>query len=207
MALRSVSNIVCSDFFTVCINNDQNVVSFGTAFKGAHGHEVMNVFPPKIISSLNHIISISVGDSHCACLDSDGNIYTFGKNDQGQLGIGDKDLEYTCIPQKVNLPPCTQISRGYNFTMCLDETGKVYSFGYNRYGQLGLGNNEDYYNSPQLISSLKDVEFIECGVNHTFCKTLNNEIFCWGRNTSGQLGLGHTDNQNTPILCSSLSNE
>ena len=62
MALRSVSNIVCSYNFTVCINNDQNVVSFGTSSRGGHGHEEEDVFPPKIISSLNHIISISVGD-------------------------------------------------------------------------------------------------------------------------------------------------
>jgi len=44
------------------------------------------------------------------------------------------------------------------------------------------------------------------GGNHTFFKTLNNEIYCCGRNT-GQLGLGNYDNQYTPILCSSLSNE
>ena len=53
MALRSVSTIVCSFGFTVCINNDKNVVSFGRSNKGAHGHkEEDNVFPPKIISSL-----------------------------------------------------------------------------------------------------------------------------------------------------------
>ena len=103
-------------------------------------------------------------------------------NEYGQLGIGDKDLSHTSIPQKVNLPPCKQISCGNNFTMCLSENGEVYSFGNNDYGQLGLGNNAENYNSPQLISSLKDVEFIECGGNHTFCKTLNNEIFCWGNN-------------------------
>ena len=42
---------------------------------------------------------------------------------------------------------------------------------------------------------------------HTFCKTLNNEIFCWGYNGFGQLGLGNRDKQNIPILWSSLSNE
>merc|ERR1712137_386368 len=143
---------------------------------GAHGHEEDNAFPPKIISSLNHIISISVGDNYCACLDNDGNIFTLGSNYCGKLGIGDKDISHTSIPQKVNLPSCTQISCGDNFTTCKSENGEVYSFGYNRNGELGLGNNENYY-SPQLISSLKDVEFIECGPNHIFCKTLNNEIF------------------------------
>ena len=88
MALRSVSTIFCSYDFTVCINNDQNVVSFGTSYNGAHGHKEEDVFPPKIISSLNHIISISVGDEHCTCLDNDANVYTFGSNDYGQLGLG-----------------------------------------------------------------------------------------------------------------------
>ena len=89
MALRSVSNIVCSINFTVCINKDQNVVSFGTSYYGGHGHKEYKVFPPKIISSLNHIISISVGDRHSVCLDNDGNVYTFGSNGYGKLGIGD----------------------------------------------------------------------------------------------------------------------
>ena len=64
MALRSVSNTVCSRNFTICINNDQNVVSFGWSYSRGHGHEEDYVFPPKIISSLNHIISISVGYNH-----------------------------------------------------------------------------------------------------------------------------------------------
>ena len=206
MALRSVASIVCSNDFTVYINNDHNVLSFGTSTRGAHGHEEDNVFPPKIISSLNHIISISTYGYHSICLDNNGNVYAFGNNLRGQLGF-DADEPFISIPKKVNLPPCTQISCGSTFTMCLSENGEVYSFGNNEQGQLGVGNNEESYNSPQLISSLKDVEFIECGSEHTFCKTLNNEIYSWGVNISGQLGLENNDNQNTPILCSSLSNE
>ena len=144
MALRSVSTIVCSGGCTVCINIGQNVVSFGYSHKGSHGHkeeEEEIVLPPKIISLLNHIISISASLGHCVCLDNDGNIFTVGRNHYGQLGIGDKDLSHTSIPQKVNLPPCTQISCGYDFTMCLSESGEVYSFGNNN-RELILGNNE-----------------------------------------------------------------
>ena len=207
MALRSVSNIVCSTDFTVCINHDKNVVSFGISDDGAHGHEKSNVFPPKIIPLLNNIKLLSVGEYHCGCLDNDGNVFMFGNNEYGQLGIGDEDLSHTSVPQKVDLPPCKDVSCGFEFTMCLSETGEVYSFGRNKNGELGIGNTEESYYSPQLISSLKDVEFIESGGYHTFCKTLNNEVFCWGDNKYGQLGLENRDKQNTPILCSSLSNE
>ena len=203
MASRSVSSIVCSTSFTVSINYDQNAVSFGKSYFSSNGNDGDKELFPKIIPSVKHIISISTSENHYACLDNDGNVFTFGLNGDGKLGIGDTGLLETCIPQKVNLPPCTQTSCGYYFTMCLSENGEVYSFGYNEDGQLGLGNNEERYYSPQLISSLKDVEFIECGENYTFCKTLNNEIFCWGCNYHGQLGLENTDNQNTPILCSS----
>ena len=161
MAYRSVSNVVCSDYFTVCINNGRDIVSFGFSYYRAHGHREKMIFPPKVISSLNCIISISLGSDHCACLDSDGKVFTIGYNFCGQLGIGDEEL-YKSIPQKVNLPPCTQVSCGYEFTTCLSENGEVYSFGRNDGEQLGLGNNESFC-YPQLIESLKDVEFIDCG--------------------------------------------
>ena len=115
---------------------------------------------------------------------NNGNVYTFGNNGKGQLGIGaDTDtLRYTHIPQKVEIPPCTKISSGDYFIICLDENELVYSFGNNDCGQLGLGNDQESFNSPQLVSSLKNVEFVECGQRHVFCKTLNNEIYCWGYN-------------------------
>ena len=91
--------------------------------------------------------------------------------------------------------------------MCINESDEVYCFGYNASGQLGLGNNQESYNYPQKIESLRDVEFIECGHRFTFCKTKYNDIFCWGSNLYGQLGLGNNYTHRAPILCSSLLNE
>ena len=207
MACRSASTFVCSGDLNLSITNDSNVSSFGSSWTGTLGHEEKQVFSPKIIPTLKYIKCIHVRD-HSICLDYDGNVYTFGRNYYGQLGIGvDRNtLVFTHIPQKVNLPPCKQVGCGEEFTICLSESGVLYSFGYNVEGQLGLGNNERY-NSPQLIESLKDIDFIDCALNHTFCKTKNNQIFVWGFNVFGELGLGNNDSQNTPIQCTGLSNE
>ena len=188
------------------ISNEGSVFSCGHSLYGAHGHDTKLYL--KVIPIMKSIQYIAGSNYHSVCVDINGNVYTFGKNNYGQLGIGiDKEtLRFTHIPQKVfNLPPCVQVSCGYNFSICLGEDGYLYSFGYNRIGQLGIGKNEEAYNSPQQISSLKEIEFIECGGSYSFCKTLNNEIYCWGENAS-QLGLGNTENQNIPTLCS-LSNE
>ena len=137
--------------------------------------------------------------------------FTIGYNNSGQLGVGkdQKTFLSTSIPQKlIGIPPIKQISCGDYFSFCLSEDGELYCFGLNTDGQLGLGNKTKYYNSPQKIPSLKDVKFVECGSTHTFCATLNNDIYCWGSNEHGKLGLENNNgNQYTPILCSSLVNE
>jgi len=201
--------LVCSGESTHCINNDGNVISVGYSDCGAHGHDEDLVFPLKMIPTLNHIVSIDISLYHSICLDIDGNVFTFGKNDFGQLGIGSdfSTVPYTHFPQKITLPPCVQVACGDFFSFCLSDNGQLYSFGCNERGELGIGNNTQWMcNSPQLVESLKDVEFIECGGFHSFCKTNNNEIFCWGDNVLGQLGLKNTF-QHSPILCSSLSHE
>ena len=206
MSFRTLPTFVFETRRALSISVDGTVYSIGSSKCGSHGHEE-SVEEPKMIPNLKHIKSIAVGRSHSVCLDQDGNIFTFGDNSEGALGIGvDRNtLQYTHIPHKVNLPPCIQISCGCDFTICLSETFILYSFGRNTNGQLGLGNDEENYNSPQKIESLKDVEFVECGGFHVFCKTQNNQLFSWGSNTYGELGLGHTDEQYTPIQCSSPS--
>ena len=175
--------VVCSVLYTGFISKDGTVFSCGCCFDGEHGHDEKIISNPTAIPTLKNIISISSG-SQTVCLDNDGNVYTFGSNEYGKLGIGvDEDtLKFTHIPQKVNLPPCKQISCGYGFIICLTEDGLLCSFGDNNCGQLGLGSKEETFSSPQKIESLNNVEFIECGGCHTFCKTCNNEIFCWGNN-------------------------
>ena len=202
---RCLSTIVCGVNHTICINDEGNVFSFGHSNNGAHGF-VEDVISPKMIPTLGNIKTIATRADHSVCLDDDGNVFTFGYNSCGQLGtvFDYSTKESAHIPQKVDLPLCIQISCGHSFTVCLTDDHVLYSFGSNVFGELGLGTNEIIYNSPQLVSSLKDVEFIECGTSHVFCKTLNNEVYCWGYNHSGQLGLGNKDNQNIPMLCSSI---
>ena len=203
MAYRSLPSCVCSNSFTLFISNDETVLSLGSSDKGATGHEE-EVLSPKQISSLQHIKSVAVGREHSICLDYDGNVFTFGNNQCGQLGIGvDRNtLQQTHVPQKVNLPPCKQISAGESFNVCLSKDGLLYSFGFNYDGRLGLGDDIYSYDSPQNIPSLKDIEFVECGNHFTICKTQTNDVFSWGLNDYGQLANGKLgENQFSPGNC------
>lgn len=72
------------------------------------------------------------------------------------------------------------------------QTGsEVFSWGQNKYGQLGLGYEYKKQTSPQVIKSLLGIPFaqIAAGGAHSFVLTLSGAIFGWGRNKFGQLGL------------------
>jgi len=160
-----------------------------------------------------NIASIDCGHSHALCLDYNGNVFSFGSNIYGQLGIGKrrklldlfkKQSSMVIEPQKIDIPPCKQVACGDKFSICVLENGDVLSFGNNMQGQLGHGNNIDC-SSPKIIPSLKDVDFVECGFDYTLCKTLHNDFYAWGRNDFGQFGLGEKNrnyqNSNTPVEC------
>ena len=209
MACRHEATILSSGH-TLCLSVDGTVFSFGTSNSKAHGQKESIVILPKRISSLIHIKYVATSSTHTACINYDGDLYTFGSDCGGSLGIGSgrnndfgfnvrkslvNTLDQTCVPQKVKVPPCRQVCCGSYSTFCLTEDNLLYSFGMNNYGQLGLGDNKNY-SYPQLIKSLKDVEFIACGELHACCKTRNNEIYFWGLNI-----LEMMKNLTTPKQC------
>jgi len=202
---RVEPTIICRGDHTICISKDGSVYSFGYNRDGAMGHELnrrdYKGILPKKIPSLTNIMAIACGRDFTMCLDMNGTLFTFGVNDEGQLGIGKDKATFpsTHEPQKVDICPIRQISCGRDFAMCLSEDNEVYSFGE---GELGHGDLTHCL-SPKKIENLKDVEFVDTRGESTFAKTFNNEIFCWGSNGAGQLGLGNTESQSVPFNCTS----
>ena len=201
MTYRQVPNIQCTSEHTLCISEKREVYMFGKATFDERDTAIEAI--PTKIPNLTNIQAISVSSIHSLCLDYDGNVFSFGSNKCGQLGLGVNfyDLECTTIPQKVDLPPIRQISCGFNFSMCVSDNNTLYSFGSNYTGQLGITQDEDIKEvcSPHIVKSLEDIDFIECGGKFCICKTLNNELYGWGENTNGQLGIGNINNHRMPF--------
>ncbi|KAL4441987.1 hypothetical protein ABPG74_003738 [Tetrahymena malaccensis] len=97
------------------------------------------------------------------------------------------------------------VSAGENHTMIIDHKQELYACGSNAYGQLGI-EGVSYLNKPTPIPGLKDVKIsmVSCGSDHTFALTTQGEVYAWGLNLKGQLGLGNFENQFSPVLVYSL---
>ena len=84
-------------------------------------------------------------------------------------------------------------------------SGDVYAFGWNIYGDLGLGDMDTRY-IPTKIENLSNVKAIAAGEHHTLILLENGDVYASGVNLSGQLGLGDLENRNVPTKIRNLSN-
>ena len=142
-------------------------------------------------SFVHSVSACACGPYHTITLSNDGTAHSFGRNNEGALGLGHpQNLSHpTPIP---NLPKINVISCGWNFTVCVDYEGFIWSFGKNNHGQLGTGNNINF-NVPQKIQNIPPVLSVSCGSEHTLIITNDSNLWSCGRNDFGQLCHGNNE--------------
>jgi alpha-tubulin suppressor-like RCC1 family protein len=147
---------------------------------------------PQKISGLSNIVAISRGYDHFLVLKSDGTVLGFGNNTQGQLGDGTNEDKDT--PVAVNgLSNIVQISAAIG-SYALDEEGRVWAWGSNKYGQLANGvTDSDAHNTPTQIAIDEPVVSIASGKGHALALTKSGKIYAWGLNVSSQVGMHESD--------------
>ncbi|NWY74179.1 RPGR regulator, partial [Erithacus rubecula] len=137
-------------------------------------------------------VLISCGDEHTAIITGKGKLYMFGSNDWGQLGLGSKNTvsKPTCVkalkPEKPKLAVC-----GRNHTLVYTEKGNVYAAGGNSEGQLGLGDTEERttFHLISFFTNQHKIKQLSAGSYTSAAVTEDGQLFVWGDNSEGQIGL------------------
>ena len=129
-------------------------------------------------------------------LKSDGSIWGFGYNSDGQLG-NDKLVPIN-VPSQTNiLATYKQVVAGKKFTLALRDDGTVWAWGDNTYGVLGQGNRVSA-RKPVQVQLLSNIVSIAAGDNHAIALDNFGNVYTWGLNSCGQLGNGNTITQSMP---------
>ena len=206
---KTLQSIQTGLFCTYALCTDGTLFSWGCNDHGQLG--LGNTTEYNTPQQINHnhfygrtIQSIHTGRSYTLALSTDGSLFAWGYNIYGQLGLGHTNNQHT--PQQIN-PNCFQgktIQSFYpkeNHTLALCANGSLFSWGNNDDGQLGLGHNNSQ-TTPQQIDPNKfqdtTIQSIYACNYHSYALCTNGTLFAWGRNFNGELGLGHTNSQNTP---------
>ncbi len=138
------------------------------------------------------------GSSCTFVIKADGTLWAWGRNNYGQLGIGNT----------VNTPAKTQVGTATNWqsieggqfhTVAIKADGTLWTWGLNDNGQLGLGNTTNR-TTPTQVSSSNIWSSVAAGYDHTVAITNDGTMYAWGLNDHGQLGDGSRSNRSTPRL-------
>jgi alpha-tubulin suppressor-like RCC1 family protein len=99
-------------------------------------------------------LQVAAGGEHTVVLDLDNNIWTFGDNFSGQLGLG-LNSSKQFVPTQISNFKAKQIAAGNKHTVVIDWENNVWTFGNNRVGQLGLGDNNYTYSIKSINLEMK----------------------------------------------------
>ena len=144
---------------------------------------------------------VSAGQDHTCGLTAAGDVYCWGANADGQLGIGASDKLPHPKPLRVASGiKFKAVSAGYRHSCALAGTGEAYCWGANDSGQLGNGSIT-LSTMPVAVSGKVIFVSLSAGATHTCGVTKTGNAYCWGGNWHGQLGNGSLDGEQQHECC------
>lgn len=146
---------------------------------------------------------IAVGSKHGALIDGEGNVWVWGNNTAGQLGLGDFEdrLEPTQIPTLNNI---VSIYAHGQTTFAIDKNGNVWAFGSNSDKVLGLENFNCNYPWPTKIEELSNIKTIIPKDSYTFALDNDGGVWAWGYNQQRHLGIRNEFDYSSPVKIEGL---
>ncbi len=153
--------------------------------------------PSDVAGAEYHITGdIASGQNHVLALQGGGAVFSWGKNNQGQLGRsqGDQD-EVHPVPAVTN---GLNVATGQEHSLALRDDGTVWAWGANDQGQLG-DNTTSARSSPVQAIGLSEVVQVAAGYDFSLALRADGTVWAWGENAYGQLGVGTRANSKVPL--------
>ncbi len=221
-----VTQVAAGSYQSLVVTAGGQLYAFGNNYFGQLGNAENNgavnkANPTPTLVTLpgatGGITQAAAGAEFSLAVTSTGQLYAFGDNQYGQLGIttGSGSLNANPTPTLVTLPGATggvtQVAAGVFHSLAVTSTGQLYAFGENGYGQLGneVGNGEFSRANPTptlvtLPGAIGPVTQVAAGVEQSLVVTASGQLYAFGENDYGQLGVARnsaTHNANpTPTL-------
>lgn len=202
--------VVGGDAYSLAVAADGTAYTWGNNGAGQLGNNstTQSTVPVAVtMPAGKQFVQGASGSAHSLALASDGTLYAWGTNANGQLG--NNSTTQSTVPVVAVLPAAygyAQVAGGNSYSLGLRADGKAYAWGSNAGGALGDGTNTQRL-VPVAVSQGAvpvDMRFaqVSTGFRHSLALAANGTLYAWGRNLEGQLGIGSTTNSNFPLTVS-----
>jgi len=159
--------------------------------------------------------TVAAGGSHSGAIKNN-ELYAWGRNNYAQTGLGytsklkdESNGTHPISPVKITTAnEFVAISFNQNFSLAIDINGDVYSWGYNKNGELGRGVTGEFCASDEIsdcgksivkVEGLSNIVSISAGTSHTLALKDDGSVWGFGTNNDGELGIGNTNEVSSPV--------
>lgn len=223
LAGKTIRSIAAGSTFALALDTTGKVYSWGNNANGqlGNGSLTQSSVPVAVLTSgvlLNKtVVAITAGNGHSVVLDTDGKLYSWGINANGQLG--NNSTTQSSSPVAVvssgvlNGKTIASVSiaggSSTNHSSAIDSNGKLYTWGFNNSGQLGNGSTAQstvpVATTDTGVLSGKVLRSSVAVSNRTLALDQDGLLYGWGNNVLGQLGNNTTTNSISPIAATMQS--
>lgn len=155
----------------------------------------------------SRVVAVAAGDGHSCALTAGGRVFCWGDNTYGQLGDGTMTGSLTPVAVKGLGRGVGAIALGRFHSCAVTAAGAVRCWGNNWDGQLGDGTTTRRPLPVQVRGLRRGAAAVVAGFSHSCALTTAGAVWCWGLNSSGQLGDGSLAGQLTPVRVRRLPGE
>ena len=155
--------------------------------------------PVQTIAGGTNWKQVAGGGYHTAAIKTDGTLWAWGYNGQGQLGdntVVNKSSPVQTIAGGTNWK---QVAGGFNHTAAIKTDGTLWTWGYDNYGQLGDNTIVAKSSPVQTITGGTNWKQVACGSYHTAAIKTDGTLWTWGYNPYGQLGNNTVVNESSTV--------
>ncbi|XP_068736455.1 probable E3 ubiquitin-protein ligase HERC4 isoform X1 [Montipora capricornis] len=202
-----VTQVACGARHSLALTTGGFLFAWGDNKNGqlGIGHSNSVHYVPEHVSSLVGVpfSQISAGGYHSFALTLSGALFSWGRNNFGQLGVNDdKDRIMPVLIKSLRSQRVRHVTAGEYHSAVLTEDGGVFTFGWGSYGQLGHNSYNDEFNPRKVFELMgKVVTQIACGRLHTLAYVASSgRLYSFGSGDNGQLGNNKVAKVNSPGL-------
>jgi hypothetical protein len=204
------SAVAVGDGFAFALRPDRRVVAWGENADGQLGiGDSIAATNPQWVSASDRWRQLSAGASHACAVVSGNELYCWGSNTAGELGLG--DVSSRALPTRLESELAfVAVAAGSHATCAIDAKGRLYCWGRNSSGELGLGSDAPKsVDTPTPVADFENWAKVALAEAFSCAIRSSGELYCWGKNANGRLGLGASaaaSNPNVPTQVGSDAN-
>jgi len=140
---------------------------------------------PRRVRTDEQLKSVACGAQHTAVLTSRGHLFTFGAGWYGRLGHGDMDNQYSLkLVEAISHRKIIDVQCGAYHTCIVTADRRLWQC-----GRDWIVCADDHVTTPQMLKKDIFVKMLAVGAQHTLCISDKDQLWGWGDNSKGQLGL------------------